>query len=114
MAVAVCPMCHVANNAENRECRDCGYTFGQSVEALRGLLRSQKRWSLLLFVGLLALDVGVLFGLALLPVLVVVAPLVTTAWFTYRALNKFLIARHSLKLLAAKEDAVPKARLLSK
>jgi len=107
-------MCHVANNATNTVCRDCGYKFGQSLQSLRKLLRRQLHGSAALFVGLLAFDVAMLAALFYVPMIVVVALIVPSSWLTYRVANKAFISRHSLKLLDAKEAAMPEARLLTK
>ena len=41
MSFAVCPMCHRANREPAKQCGDCGYVFGQSIDTLRGLLKTQ-------------------------------------------------------------------------
>jgi uncharacterized membrane protein len=108
-------MCHRANRDTVKECDDCGYEFGQSIDTLRGMLQTQLTSSRVTFWVLVASDlvlaavvaVGVYFGFvifALLPFLFV----------TYQAVNaarKISITKHSLALTEQKQ--LPKATLVS-
>ncbi len=110
-------MCHVANRSDAARCDDCGYEFGQSIETLRGLLRGQyRRWAVAL-ATLVIVDVALLGAIAYLAAFMRAAiipalALVASLRGTITAARKIGITRHSLKLIGAKEAALPKATLL--
>ncbi len=115
MSVAVCPMCHRSNRNTAKECGDCGYEFGQSIDALRGLLKTQLASTRTTFYVLLGVElallsvtvVGLMYGFvifALLPFAFVTYQLVATG-------KKISITKHSLKLTEPKQ--LPKATLLT-
>jgi hypothetical protein len=50
-----CPLCHRPNAGDAWQCA-CGYEFGQSIERVLELLRSQRRNARIMLVILLVLD----------------------------------------------------------
>lgn len=112
-------MCHQANDASAWQCTRCGYEFGQSIETLRGLLEAQLQRSIaalaIMIVVNLAIVAGVLYcaieyDRVVMPGLVFVFAVMWTA----RIGAKIGVSRHSLKLINAKQVALPKATLRSK
>ncbi|HEY5944433.1 MAG TPA: hypothetical protein VIV40_03035 [Kofleriaceae bacterium] len=113
---AVCPMCHRANRDSAKECDDCGYEFGQSIDTLRGLLETQLLNARAMFWVLAVADLLVLgavvglaltYGYVLLPVL----PFIFFTYQAVRAAQKVSITKHSLRLIEQKQ--LPKATLVS-
>lgn len=115
MSVAVCPMCHRANRDTAKECGDCGYEFGQSIDALRGLLKTQLTNSRAMFWVLLVAELALL-GVVALGIVYgfVIFSLLPFTFVTYQlvgAAKKVSITKHSLKLTEPKQ--LPKATLLT-
>jgi hypothetical protein len=119
MAAARCPMCHQANDASAWNCERCGYEFGQSIETLRGMLEAQLQRSIALLAILLIVDLAIVAGViylmlwhdrVVMPGLVFVLAVI----WTVRVAGKIGVSRHSLKLINAKQVALPKATLRSK
>jgi hypothetical protein len=115
---AVCPMCHCPNRDTAKECCECGYEFGQSLETLRGLLGSQLRNARAMFWVLAIADaciIASLFwaakqGLILIPML----PIAFLTWQAVRAAHTIRITKHSLRLVAKQDQQVPKATVVSR
>ena len=115
MPVAICPMCHRANRDTVKECDDCGYEFGQSIDALRGMLQTQLANSRVMFWVLVGSDlalaavvaIGIYFGFAIFPLL----PFLFVTYQVVGAAKKISITKHSLKLTEQKQ--LPKATLVS-
>ena len=115
MSVAVCPMCHRSNRPSAKECDDCGYEFGQSIEALRGMLQNQLLNTRTMFwvrvVADLALAAvvasGVMYGFMILPML----PFLFITYQSVRAGQKIAVTKHSLRLIEQKQ--LPRATLVS-
>jgi uncharacterized membrane protein YvbJ len=114
MSLAVCPMCHRANRNTAKECGDCGYEFGQSIDALRSMLKTQLTnsratfWVLAVTELALAAVValGVIYGFVIFPLI----PFVFVTYQLASAAKKISITKHSLKLTEPKQ--LPKATLL--
>lgn len=89
----------------------CGYTFGQDIDTVRGLLRAQLRnsWATLAVLAIANVGIlGVAFFGATLPALAGLGPLVGA---TGRTVRKIAISRESLRQLAPRQ--LPQARLLT-
>jgi hypothetical protein len=119
MAVARCPMCHLANDDHAWRCERCGYEFGQSIETLRGLLKTQLHNAVAAVMILLVIDAAILGGtvycaLVLDRVVLPGALFIGGLMMTVRFAQKISISRHSLKLINAKEATLPKARLVDR
>ena len=103
-------MCHRASENTAWQCA-CGYEFGQDVEKVRGMLRTQLRTSWFSFGALLLADIALVglavVGFALMPVLLLAALLGATG----RSARKILVSRESLRQLAPAD--LPTARLLT-
>ena len=101
-------MCHRVN-AENATRCDCGYEFGQPVEAVIELLRDQhtRTWITLVF-SFLAFAASVV-GLLFQPFFAVFLIGGTFLW-TGRMFRKLWITRASLRQLGDRK--LPEARLL--
>ena len=114
MAAKVCPMCHRGSGASAWQCV-CGYEFGQDIEAVRALLRSQRMNTWIILVLLLVVDVMAVFGVyyAALHGFVVFSVFGFSALIlgTARAVRTLLITRASLRQLARRDDALPRARV---
>lgn len=112
-------MCHLANDASAWQCQRCGYEFGQSIETLRGMLEAQLQRSIAVLAILLILDLAIVAGVLYLAIeydRIVVPGLVfvfAVVWTT-RVGHKIGVSRHSLKLINAKQVALPKATLRSR
>src|SRR5688572_32411367 len=99
MAVAICPMCHRSNRDTVKECDDCGYEFGQSIDTLRGMLQTQLANSRVMFWVLVGSDValaavvaiGIYFGFAIFPLL----PFLFVTYQVVGAAKKISITKHS-------------------
>ncbi len=114
MPAKCCPMCHRGSGASAWQCV-CGYEFGQDIEKVRALLRSQRTNNWIILVLLLVVDViavaGVFYaavhGFAVFSVLGFSALILATA----RTVRTLLITRASLRQLASRDDALPRARV---
>lgn len=116
MSIAVCPMCHRGNREPATQCSDCGYVFGQSIDTLRGLLKSQLANARAMFWVLVATElalagvvaIGVFYGFVIFATL----PFVFVTYQLVGAARKISITKHSLKLIKHKE--LPKATVVSR
>jgi hypothetical protein len=115
MSVAICPMCHRANSPRAKECDDCGYEFGQSIDVLRDMLKAQLSNARAMFwvlaiteLALAAVTViGILYGFVIFAVL----PFAFVTYQLVGAGRKISITKHSLRLTEQKQ--LPKATLVS-
>jgi hypothetical protein len=115
MSAAVCPMCHLRNSQRAKECADCGYEFGQSIDTLRGMLKSQllnTRVMLgvlvvadLCLVGVIA--IGLSAGMIVLPML----PFVFITYQAVRAAQKISRTKYSLRAIESRQ--LPTATVVS-
>jgi 1,4-dihydroxy-2-naphthoate octaprenyltransferase len=107
-----CPMCHRASAANAWQCV-CGYEFGQDVEKVRALLRDQRTNAWIILVLLLVVDAMAVFGVfyAALHGFLVFSVLGFSALIlgTARTVRTLLITRASLRQLASRDDALPRA-----
>jgi hypothetical protein len=91
----------------------CGYEFGQDIEKVRVLLRSQRTNSWIILILLLIVDVmavGGVFYAALHGLLVFsVFGFSVLILGTARTVRTLLITRESLRQLASRDDALPRA-----
>lgn len=107
-------MCHRASAANAWQCH-CGYEFGQDIAKVRVLLRDQQTNAWIMLVGLLMLDISavcwlfslVAHGFALFSI----SGFVLLVVMTVRTAQKLAITRSSLRQLASREVALPKARV---
>jgi hypothetical protein len=102
-------MCHRASEATAWQC-SCGYEFGQHVEKVREMLRTQLRTSWISLAACLFLDVAMV-ALATVGSAIALFGLVGLLGATGRSLRKILVSRESLRQLAPAE--LPTARLLT-
>lgn len=108
MATKRCPMCHRVSEASESQC-SCGYEFGQSLDAVRELLRSQRINTSIGLVILLALT-GIAFYATYVGVgILAVIGLVVLMLATLRNARKLVLTQSSLRQFAAR--ALPVATL---
>jgi hypothetical protein len=111
-----CPMCHSVSDSRDWRCR-CGYEFGQDLETLGVLLRDQRFNQRIAFFALLALDLGMAITVAYFAsrgfLVYSVFGFVALTAATIRAGRKLLITRSSIKLMAQRQAALPKATVVS-
>ena len=115
MGVASCPMCHKTNRDTVKQCDDCGYEFGQSIDTLRDMLKTQLANARAMFWVLLAAGLA-LAGVVVLGVMhgFLIFSMPPFLFVTYQAIGaarKISISKHSLRLIEQK--ALPKATLVS-
>ncbi len=115
MSRAVCPMCHHANRPTARVCDECDYELGQSVDTLRGLLKTQLANARAMFWVLVVTQLA-LAGVVVLAVIygfVIFAglPFVFVAYQLVGAARKISITKHSLELV--KQMELPTATVVS-
>lgn len=89
----------------------CGYTFGQDIDTVRGMLRAQLRNSWATLVVLVIADVGVLATALVGSALIAAIGLTSLIGATGRTVRKIAISRESLRQLAPRQ--LPQARLLT-
>lgn len=102
-------MCHRASENTAWQC-SCGYEFGQNVEKVREMLRTQLRTSWI-SLGVFLLLGGAMVALATVGIAVALFGLVGLLGATGRSAHKILVSRESLRQLAP--AALPTARLLT-
>ncbi|MBV8756490.1 MAG: hypothetical protein JO257_04410 [Deltaproteobacteria bacterium] len=105
-----CPMCHRASESTAWQC-SCGYEFGQDLEKVRGMLRSQLHNAWITSILYLLLDLAMLPMLLFVPLIVPLGAFIVLTTATARSVRKILISRESLRQLAPKD--LPTARLLT-
>ncbi len=103
-------MCHRASESTAWQCA-CGYEFGQDIETVRNMLRSQLHTAYFTTALLLLLDLAMIPLLFLAPVIIPVGGFVLLTSGTARSVRKIFISRESLRQLAPRE--LPTARLLT-
>jgi hypothetical protein len=105
-------MCHRASDATAWQCA-CGYEFGQHVETVRALLRTQHSGAWVTLLLLLVLDVAAVAGVIYTAFhgFIVFSALGFSALvlMTARTARKVLITRASLRQLAARQPPLPTA-----
>ncbi len=89
----------------------CGYTFGQDIDTVRGMLRAQLRNSWATLVVLVIADVGVLATALVGSARIAAIGLTSLLGATGRTVRKIAISRESLRQLAPRQ--LPQARLLT-
>ncbi len=105
-----CPMCHRASESTALMC-SCGYTFGQDIDTVRGLLRAQLRNSWATLAVLVIADAGMLAMAVLGPALIAAAGFASLVGATGRTVRTIAISRESLRQLAPRQ--LPTAKLLA-
>ena len=103
-------MCHRASESTAWQCA-CGYEFGQDLETVRAMLRSQLHNAYLTSVLFLLLDLAMLPMLLFVPLFVPLAGFVVLTTATAKSVRKISISRESLRQLAPRE--LPTAKLLT-
>jgi uncharacterized membrane protein YvbJ len=115
MPVAICPMCHRGNRDTAKECDDCGYEFGQSIDTLRDMLQTQLANTRAMFWVMCVADLAILaFVIIMITQGWILLPMLPLLFFTYQAVRagqKVAITKHSLRLIEQKQ--LPKATLVS-
>ena len=114
----VCPMCHSPASDKAKECPECGYEFGQSLQTLRGMLRGQllnyRAMFWVMLISTLALLVSIYWFAATGPYTVLPLGVIAfLGWQARRASRKIGITKRSLAFVAQQEAALPKATLIS-
>jgi hypothetical protein len=102
-------MCHRASEYTAWQC-SCGYEFGQDVEKVREMLRTQLRTAWLSLGVFLLLDAAMI-AFATVGIAIALFGLVGLLGATGRATRKILVSRESLRQLAPAD--LPTARLLT-
>ena len=103
-------MCHRASESTAWQCA-CGYEFGQDIDTVRGMLRSQLHNAYITSVLFLLLDIAMLPLLLFVPLIVPMAGFIVLTSATARSIRKIFISRESLRQLAPRE--LPTAKLMS-
>jgi hypothetical protein len=114
-SAAVCPMCHYRNSQRAKECADCGYEFGQSIDTLRGMLSNQLLNQRIMFWVLAVADLcligvivlGVMYGFLIFPLM----PFLFVTYQAVRTVQKISITKQSMRMIADKQ--LPKATVVS-
>ena len=116
--MAVCPMCHSPAPDKAKECGECGYEFGQSLETLRGMLRGQLMNYRVMFWLMVFCCLGLglsIYWLAQEGWLFLPMPVIAfLVWQAARAARKIAVTKQSLQMVAKQEAALPKATVVSK
>ena len=103
-------MCHRASENTAWQCA-CGYEFGQDLETVRDMLRSQLHNAWITTVLFILLDLAMLPLLFFSPLIIPIAGFIYLTTASARSVRKILISRESLRQLAPRE--LPTARLLT-
>ena len=107
-------MCHRASAASAWRC-GCGHEFSQTAERVRALLRDQQTSAWITLIALVMLDGAAAAGAVYAAVhgFIVIAALGFTALtlLTVRAVRKLLVTRATLRQLARRDPALPRAIL---
>jgi len=103
-------MCHRASENTAWQCA-CGYEFGQELETVRGMLRTQLHTAYATSALLLVCDLAMIALLFFAPVIIPIGGFVMVTLGFVRSIRKIAISRESLRQLAPRE--LPTARLLT-
>ena len=103
-------MCHRASENTAWQCA-CGYEFGQDLETVRGMLRSQLHTAYVTSALFLLLDLGMLAMLFFAPMIIPIGGFIMLTLGFVKSIRKIAISRESLRQLAPRE--LPTARLLT-
>lgn len=103
-------MCHRASESTAWRCA-CGYEFGQDLDTVRGMLRSQLHTAYITTALFVILDLASLGMLLFVPMIVPIVAFIALTRATAKSVRKIFISRESLRQLAPRE--LPTARLLS-
>ena len=103
-------MCHRASESTAWQCA-CGYEFGQDVETVRNMLRSQLHTAYVSAAACLVCDLGVLALVFVAPMILPISGFILLTMGFVKSIRKIAISRESLRQLKPRD--LPTARLLS-
>lgn len=103
-------MCHRASENTAWQCA-CGYEFGQDIDTVRGMLRSQLHNAYITTALFLLLDLAMIPLLLVTPLILPIGGFVTLTLGFVKSIRKIAISRESLRQLKPRE--LPTARLLT-
>ena len=103
-------MCHRASENTAWQCA-CGYEFGQDIDTVRGMLRSQLHTAYVTSALFLLLDLGMIAMLLVAPVIIPIGGFVMLTLGFVKSIRKISISRESLRQLKPRD--LPTARLLT-
>lgn len=103
-------MCHRASENTAWQCA-CGYEFGQDIETVRGMLRSQLHNAYLTSALFLLVDLAMIPLVFFAPLILPIGGFIALTLATVKSIRKISISRESLRQLAPRE--LPTARLLT-